>query len=355
MIPLFGHAAVQKRLASAADRGGLPASLLLHGPAGIGKQRVALWLAQRLLCDGPAPRPCGACQHCRYADALTHPDLHWVFPRPRLKDSDPTAADVFADYGEAIAERAKANGLYAAPGGNEGIFIATVRAIVQTASLAPAVAARKVFIVGDAERMVSQEGADQAANAFLKLLEEPPANTHVILTSSEPGALLPTIRSRVIAVRLARLADPEVAAFLAESRVAERLAAESLPREHDTLLRLANGAPGTLLSHGALGDAMTRARRLLAAATADRAERMRAAFVQGSARARGEFSDALDALTVLLHERTRAAVSANDADSALRASRAVNAVERAKAAAAGNANPQLVTFTLLGELEAALR
>jgi DNA polymerase-3 subunit delta' len=48
--------------------------------------------------------------------------------------------------------------------------------------------------------MVPQEGADAAANAFLKLLEEPPADTTLILTSSEPGALLPTIRSRVVAL-----------------------------------------------------------------------------------------------------------------------------------------------------------
>ena len=58
-------------------------------------------------------------------------------------------------------------------------------------------------MIGDAERMVAQEGSDQAANAFLKLLEEPPADTTLILTSSEPGALLPTIRSRSVSVRVA--------------------------------------------------------------------------------------------------------------------------------------------------------
>ena len=47
--------------------------------------------------------------------------------------------------------------------------------------------------------LVVQEGQDEAANAFLKLLEEPPPHALIVLTSSEPGALLPTIRSRVIA------------------------------------------------------------------------------------------------------------------------------------------------------------
>ncbi len=354
-IPLFGHDAVRRRLESAVERGTLPASLLLHGPAGIGKQRLALWLGQRLLCDGAAPRPCGACQQCRYTAAGTHPDLHWIFPRPRLKDSNPTPADVLADYGDAIADRVAANGLYAPPGGNEGIYIATIRAIVQTAALAPAVSARKVLIIGDAERMVSQEGADQAANAFLKLLEEPPANTNIILTSSEPGALIPTIRSRVIAVRMARLTDAEVTAFLADERVQTYLQEQSLPQDRAELLRIAGGAPGTLLAQSALGEAVARARRMLEAATADRATRMHTAFVQGSAKSRGGFADALEALTVLLNERTRAAVARADDDAAVRAARAADAVERAKARAAGNANPQLVTFTLLGELEAALR
>ncbi len=358
MIPLFGHAAVRRRLESAADRGALPASLLLHGPAGIGKQRLALWLAQRLLCGAPAgaARPCGECQHCRYAAAGTHPDLHWIFPRPRLKDSDAGAEEVAADYGEAIAERMAAVGLYPPPAGTEGIYVSTVRALVREAALAPAMAARKAFVIGDAERMVSQEGADQAANAFLKLLEEPPANTNIILTSSEPGALLPTIRSRVIAVRVPRLTDAEVGEFLDHEIVRARLDELSLPAGRDERLRLAHGAPGLLLAQAATGDALDRARRILDAATGgDRAERMRAAFVQGSARARGGFADALDALTLLLNDRVRAAVERRDATAAVNAARAADAVERAKERAAGNANPQLVTFTLLSDLEAALR
>ena len=84
-------------------------------------------------------------------------------------------------------------------------------------------ARRKVFVIGDAERMVAQEGSDQAANAFLKLLEEPPEDTTIILTSSEPGALLPTIRSRVVAVRVPPLSGAEVSAFLADPVVAKQL------------------------------------------------------------------------------------------------------------------------------------
>src|SRR4029077_16122395 len=166
---------------------------------------------------------CGTCKSCRYVAELTHPDLHWIFPRPRLKDSDPDLEQVRDDYAEATAERAAANGLYASPSGTEGIYVATVRSLVQRAVISPAMGNRKVFIIGDAERMVPQEGADMAANAFLKLLEEPPADTTIILTSSEPGALLPTIRSRVITARVAPLAEEDVRAFLADASVAAQL------------------------------------------------------------------------------------------------------------------------------------
>lgn len=356
IIPLFGHDTLRRRLDAARQRGVLPGSLLLHGPAGVGKQRLALWLGQALLCSASATRPCGECQHCRYALTGTHPDLHWIFPRPRLKDGDASADDVNTDYADAIAERVAAGGLYTAPGGSEGIHVATVRTLVHAAAIAPAMAARKVFVIGDAERMVSQEGADQAANAFLKLLEEPPANTTIILTTSEPGALLPTVRSRVMAVRVPRLADSDMDQFLGDPRVVQHLQSLSLPAAREDRLRIANGAPGALLAQAALGDALARARRLLDAATrGDRGDRMRVAFVQGSAKARGEFSDALDALTMLLHDRSRQAAARSDASTALSAARAVQVVERAKEHAAGNANPQLVTFTLLRELEALLR
>ena len=123
------------------------------------------------------------------------------------RGADPAAQDILDDQAEAVRARVAAFGLYAPPSGSDAIFVATVRALVQFAAYSPSIAKRKVIVVGDAERMVPQEGADQAANAFLKLLEEPPADTTIILTSSEPGSLLPTIRSRVVS--RARRAAPE--------------------------------------------------------------------------------------------------------------------------------------------------
>ena len=171
----------------------------IPGPRGVGKQRLALWLAQLLLCENN-PRPCGKCRHCEYARNLTHPDLHWYFPRPRLKDADPDLEDVRDDYRDAVFDRVS-NGrpLRVSPRQRRHLRRDGSRNCPE-AAISPAMAKRKVFIIGDAERMVPQEGADMAANAFLKLLEEPSEKTTIILTSSEPGALLPTIRSRAVAV-----------------------------------------------------------------------------------------------------------------------------------------------------------
>ena len=350
LIPLYGHDDLRRRLREAAGRGALPASILFHGPQGVGKQRLALWLAQMLLCPEPGA-PCGRCQTCRYCAELTHPDLHWIFPRPRPRDADPTAEDVGNDYAVAIAERVSAGGLYAAPSGGDAIFVATVRAMLRSAAMSPALARRKVYIFGDAERMVPQEGADAAANAFLKLLEEPLADTTIVLTSSVPGSLLPTIRSRVVSVRVPYLADAAVRALVADERFTRIAAENGLPESPDQLVKLAAGAPGTLLGRMDSAGARARAARMLAAATspAAGADRVALALSAGAAKARAGFTDTLDALTAELHGRTREQV-ARQPDRALATTLAVDAVERARILAGGNVSPQLITATLLSEL-----
>lgn len=356
LLSLRGHGALRARLAEAAARGALPSSLLLIGPRGVGKQQLALWLARALLCpNADAAGPCGDCKSCRMAAEIAHPDLHWFFPRPRLKDPDASHDEVREDLADAIAARLKAGGVYEAPGGDEGIFISTVLAIVHTAALSPAMSRRKVFVIGDAERMVPQEGSEQAANAFLKLLEEPLPDTTIILTSSEPGALLPTIRSRVVAIRVPPLSDAEVREFLADPRVGDRL---DLPagEELDELIRVAGGAPGRLIDRESWLAAMRHANRLLDAATsADRSRQMRLALGAGSAGARGRFSDALDALTVVLHDRARAAAERGDESVAMGAARAVDAVEEAKEMASRNVSPQLLTASLLRQIAGSVR
>lgn len=347
LLPLVGHHTLRDRFATQWRAGRLPASMLLHGPEGIGKQRLALWIAQMLLCTEDNA-PCGTCQGCRYVLEGQHPDLHWVFPLPRLKDANDVSAEQVGDlYAQAVADRVKDHGLYKRPGGSEAIYRYVARLFVQKASLSPAMARRKVFIFGDAERMVPQESTPDTANMLLKLLEEPPADTTFILTSSEPRSLLPTVQSRVTSFRVARLADQDVRQFLAEPFVRERLGSGSTDGE---LLVLANGAPGRLLGHAEQAAAFSRARAFLEAAHGGRDRWLRTAFSVGGKGARGSFSDVLDALSVLLHERTRTAAASGRDESAVSAARAMRAVEDAKLATGQNVSPQLLTARLLREI-----
>jgi len=355
IVELFGHEQLRERLSASIKAGRLPSSLLLQGPRGVGKQRLAISIAHELLCTSEADAPCGKCPGCRYVSELTHPDLHWVFPRPRLKDSDPDLDQVRNDYLEAIAERAAAGGLYPSPSGSEGIYVATIRYLVQRAVIAPAFSRRKVIIVGDAERMVPQEGSDMAANAFLKLLEEPPADTTIILTSSEPGALLPTIRSRVVTVRVPRVSDNAVRAFVEDPVVRKALDKNGKGSVAERV-RAAGGAPGTLLTGDAQARAIVNARRMIDAATAGRGSAIHVtAMSQGVAGARGGFADTLEALVDLLGERVRDALHRSDPDAAASASKAVDSVLKALTQTETNVNPQLITSRLLRDLSATLK
>jgi len=354
IVDLYGHELLRARLSESVRAGTLPSSLLFHGLRGVGKQRLALWLAERLLCEEPNA-PCGECKACRYVREVTHPDLHWVFPRPRLKDADPDMEQIRDDYREAIAERVESFGLYAPPSGSEGIYVATVRSLVQRAAMSPAMGRRKIFIVGDAERMVPQEGSDMAANAFLKLLEEPPADTTIILTSSEPGALLPTIRSRVITARVPLVQDSAVRAFV-ENPVVKKTLDGRAKMTTSERVRAAAGAPGRLLTGDSDAKATINARRIVDAATSARPSLMQStALSQGSAGARGAFAETLEALVELLGERARDALHKQDISAADSAARAVDAVLKAQTYADGNVSPQLIASKLIRDLSATLR
>src|SRR2546425_6044231 len=214
---LYGHEGIRSRLVGAIASGRLPQALLFEGPRGVGKQRLALWLAQALVCDRAKGKAegCGECQHCRLVLKLSHPDVHWFVPVELSKkgaDADKQVDLVAEALAEEMAER-RERPLYEPPSGLAGHGIASVRLVLRRLVLTPAFGRRKVFVIGDAERLVPQTGAEAAANALLKALEEPPADTVFVLTTAEPDALLPTIRSRVVRVRVARLADSVVTAF----------------------------------------------------------------------------------------------------------------------------------------------
>lgn len=357
MPPLKGHAQARQRLAAAHAAGRLPQVLLLEGPEGVGRQRLGLWLGQLLLCPAPSGgEPCGSCRSCRMALGLAHPDLHWFVPIPRPKAGDPDKqVDEAAEaIGAVLAER-RQEPLYGAPDGMASHGIASIRLLQRRASLTSVEGGARVFLIGHAERMVPQESSPEAANAALKLLEEPPAGTWFILTTTDAKRLLPTIRSRVVPLRLERLAVSEVEAFLLAHQQPTPSPAEARQRAV-----AAEGCIGAAISaSGAGAKAAQAASELLAAALGGGTALAERALKQQAFAARGDFSAMLDALEVALAEAACAAAGGTPRGAvakplARRPLEGLLAAQRhvaaAKESAAGNVNPQLITAVLGDQL-----
>ena len=342
--PLYGHEGIRDRLVGAIASGRLPQGLLFEGPQGVGKQRLALWLAQAVVCtarkEGKPEEGCGQCNPCRLVLNLSHPDVHWFVPLELAKrgaDADRQVDLTEEALAEAMAAR-REHPLYEPPSGLAIHGIAAVRLLLRRLALKPALGPRKVFVIGDAERLVPQAGTDAAANALLKALEEPPADSLFVLTAAAPESLLPTILSRVVRVRVARMADSIVTAF------AQRELGWSGQRDIAQRVARADGCPGRLLADRD-GDAGTDvAARFLAAVAGGPVQRYGAALAQQPFQARGAFTGMLDGLLDQLRERARAGGETQ------RVVAAIAKVLEARGLAQGNVNPQLVAAVLAGDL-----
>jgi len=189
--------AAAARLAAAHDSGRLPHGLLLHGPDGVGKEQFAAVLAAGLLCRNRTAglAPCGECAECALTRAGSHPDLHWL-RRPEDRKS---------------------------------IGIDAVRETCEQLAMTSLRGGRRVAIIVPAQLMTAA-----AQNALLKTLEEPAPRTLLVLVTSRPSVLLPTLRSRCQRVEVPRPPAEQAVHWLAG-----QLGGAPPPR----LLELAGGAP----------------------------------------------------------------------------------------------------------------
>ncbi len=345
LTPIHGHRTLRGRLAEAITADRLPQVLLLTGESGIGKQRLALWLAQRLLCEQPLGEPCGACGSCKRVLGLVHPDLHWFVPVPRPKagDGDKQLEEVAESLEAVMAER-RAAGHWGAIDGMASHGIASARLIQRRASLSAVEGGWRVFIVAHAERLVPQESSPEAANALLKLLEEPPARSLFILTTPEAGLVLTTIRSRAVPIRMSRLSDHDVAECAATAGISV----------DQTRLRAASGSIGRLQagSDPAGTKAVSSARSVLEAIRQDADARAAVALRQGVSQARGEFTGMLDALAMALADEARDGAATGAWRPTAAAAAGVARVLEAREQAQGNVNPQLALASLMNDLAA---
>jgi DNA polymerase-3 subunit delta' len=375
--PVWGHEGLRAALAGAVRRGTLPATLLFHGPRGAGKQRLGLWLAQLLLCEAPLPDgPCGSCRPCRLAVRVEHPDLHWYFPLPRPSGSlsPGRLADALEEARAEALSAFRARPLRSTHSDElRAIYMAAAQSLRRRAHRRPSEGSTQVFLIAEADTLVPQEASPEAANVLLKLLEEPPAGTRFVLTSSEPGQLLPTIRSRSLPIHVPALPAPEVERFLhqvggldpAAAARAARLSEGSIGRALGFIPE-ADGEPGPLerLREEGL--------EILEASVASGAgEAFRRALEQRPFGARG-LTDLLDALERCLRDLSAVQAGAGDKvsdperlDRLRRLAARLPAdpisplhtretLEQARLDARGNVNPQLILAGLVCGIRRAL-
>ena len=182
--PIRGHDRIVEDLRHALEAGRLPHAMLFVGPEGVGKHTFGRRLAQALLCEArpdDALEPCGVCPSCRRVASGDHPDLH---------------------------EAAKPEDRHELP-------IAVIRGLIRDLGLKPIQGGRKIAIVDDADDL-----NEEASNAFLKTLEEPPERALLILIGTSVELQLDTIVSRCRVVRFEPLAESELAAVLLERGLA---------------------------------------------------------------------------------------------------------------------------------------
>lgn len=205
---LIGNERIKKLLQRAAAEGRLGQSLLMAGPRGVGKHQFAVALAQALNCEqlknGDA---CGDCIPCRKISRNEHADVRTI-----LRESqDPS-----------VKKESK----------SQFIKIEQTRALSEQAQFRPYEGRRRIFIIDDAEWL-----RHEAANSLLKILEEPPATSLIILITAKPFLLLDTIRSRCLMLSFAPLSAGEIEQHLRtidkkpdEPRLRARLARGSIGR-----------------------------------------------------------------------------------------------------------------------------
>jgi DNA polymerase-3 subunit delta' len=274
---LIGNNEVKDSLRRLLSGGRVPGSMLFTGDEGIGKKLFALELAKVLNCrERDGAEACDECSSCKRISRS-------LFP-PFTSDDDNKERMIWSEHTDLAMVRPH----------KQIIRVKAMRELEREANFRPFEGAARVFIVEDADLM-----NDQAANALLKTLEEPPPTSHLILTTANPTALLATIRSRCQIIRFAPIGVEDVEKFLIEQK---NLAAA----DARLLARTAQGSIGRALS----GDVETyRDRRdtMLAVLNAltlnkDRVELLHSAEALAAAKDRYEFEQRLDALEVLIRD-----------------------------------------------------
>jgi DNA polymerase-3 subunit delta' len=215
-----------------------PQSLILAGPRGAGKYTLALMLAQAVNCLQPTesdglPDFCGVCANCtRIALSADLETLvaEAVAARDEMRDTDKRETRILIQTHPDL--------LIIPPDPPQLLIkLGQVRQAIHVAYYRPPVESRRTFTI-----FTSSAFMKEAANSLLKVLEEPPAHTSLILLTENPQELLPTIRSRSVLYRLGAIPASDLEALLARRRP------QLKPQDRALAARLAEGAVGRALT-----------------------------------------------------------------------------------------------------------
>jgi DNA polymerase-3 subunit delta' len=233
----IGNTATVTHLREAVRSGRFPHSLILAGPRGSGKYTLALMLAKAVNCLSPIetdglPDFCDQCRNCvRIGESANLEERvnEAANARDEMRDADKRETRILIQTHPDV--------LIVPPDPPQLLIkLGQVRQVIHAAYFRPPVEARRAFSI-----FTSSGFMKEAANSLLKVLEEPPGHTSLVLLTENPQELLPTIRSRAVVHRLGAIPAAELEALLAERRP------DLKPKERALAARLAEGAVGRAL------------------------------------------------------------------------------------------------------------
>src|SRR5690606_4393157 len=212
---IVGHQSIKEQLVNTVKNNRVSHAQLFLGPEGSGSLALAVAYAQYINCEHRTDEDsCGQCPSCRKYEKLIHPDLHFSYPFFPTKELA-VATDVLKEWREAFLTNPYLGMDYwrdRLDAGNKqaNIPIKEAHDIIKKLRLKAYEAEYKVLI------MWHQEYLDKEGNALLKLIEEPPAKTVVLLVAENHEKILNTIISRTQLVKINKVSHEEITNYLVE-------------------------------------------------------------------------------------------------------------------------------------------
>ena len=230
------------RLIKISESGNIANAYLFSGPIGSGKEGLALNFAQLLNCNSSKTEICFQCDSCIRFKKLQHEKLKIIIPLPAPKTNKDDYNSLITDeYIEAINKKSLDPFFKIIIPKSKRILIQSVRHIKKTIYLNQNNRGRNIVVIFDSELLC--EGQGESGNALLKILEEPPERTTIILVSDRKKMLFETILSRCQSIEVPPLPDEYILKWLMKKKVENTDFLVSICRGNMHKAKLLSGQP----------------------------------------------------------------------------------------------------------------